>query len=684
MNTTTISKKRLGPRRFHIWGICFAALLIAFSPRHARSNDGAGVEIPDLSILSLSVTCQQNSRLNVDAQISNNGAVDAGPFTVGVYFSADPIITTSDTLFAFSDFVGLTPGIQVAAIGDVFIDLSQLGLAPGTYYVGAVADINNQVVEFDETNNSVLGHTILLPCPGTVTPTPTPGPEVFADLTVSSLSGTCNFDGTIHIESTINNIGAAASGPFDLGFYLSTDSTITTDDTFFGVSTFDVGIAAGDFGRATGDIFVDLVDLGIPPGTYFIGAIADDLSAVVESNEANNTLAGDTLTLPCEESFLVVDFTGGGGNANGWVGGIPAGFGGSTSLTANGLCMTVPELGDNFALWVSPERYVELTDNVVYRSRAFVNTDQTAPNTIPLFFFVYDNFNTGGIGNNFGGFSWVLDVAGGANGIGRAQGRSQFDFYFAPNPIVTPQWTDNAFTPGADAFNDMRFQYRIIDADPNLGTNLDFGTICVSRLEMTAIPRESLAVDSVLYNPPLSTETVFAQANDEVATGGNIVINNTTNQVSYDLPSGTFVRKTLGPFNPNAGADLNLQLYPVVWEANTLYRVQSSIFAQSSILDPVDVIFLAADTATVELGTAQFSTRGSPGGVFDLAASPRLAAATYETYFYSQNATLSPIANTNRLRPLAIFINSGDIAGPASGGDTFIVESLEVQRLVLP
>lgn len=415
-----------------------------------------------------------------------------------------------------------------------------------------------------------------------------------------------------------------------------------------------------------------------------MGILASELATGVTVGNLPNSIAVLGMILDGNSNVAVEDFTQGGGNAHGWIGGALPNFGGSVNVNASGLCMSVPGPGSNGVVWVSPERYIELVTSTIYRVRLTLSTTQHAPDSIPLFLLTYDNFNTGGAGNNMGGIAWILDVDGGAEGIGRTQGRTTYDFYFAPNAITTPQWMSGAFTPAADPINDLRLSFQVIDSNETLLTSQDSGTVCVSRLEVTAIPRGGIGLSSTVFNPPISSSTHFAQARDEAGIGGTATINASAAAARYQLTTQGSAKKTLGPYNPNAGANLNLQLYPVLWEANSLCRERASIRAESAETNPVDAIILAMDTATVELGIEQYTTRGAPGSPMDRAASPKLTAAEYETYFFSQNATASLVPNANRLRPLAIFSNTTELFGDGTGGDAFIVESLAVDKLVTP
>lgn len=526
-----------------------------------------------------------------------------------------------------------------------------------------------------------VGGTIATPTPTpTITPTPTPTPAPECVIFTVTLNGA---------QEVPPNASSAT------GFAVVTVDTVNNmlmyDITFSGLGSMQTDAHIHGFAPPGMEAApVHSIALGSPVmGTWNYDE-ADEpniLAGLTYINIHTQVFAGGEIRgqiangVECDRT---IDFTGGGaGNAQGWIGGAVPGFGGATSIGGFGLCMTVPGPGDNFVLWLSPERYVDLVSSIIYRMRVTLVTDQSDVDAIPLFFLVHDNFNTGGTGNNYGGFSWLLDVDGGAQGIQRPQGRTMFDFFVAPNPINTPQWQAGAFTPMADLENDMRLQIRIIDANSTLLTDADSGTICMPGMQITAVPRVQLAVDSVVFNAPISSATHFAQAFDEMGSGGTATIDDPTNTANYQLPVTGTTRKTLGYFD-GTQLNLNTQLFPAVWEGDTLYRSRARIRASASESDPVDAVLLAFDTTNVELGTTQFSTRGAPGGVMDLVASPKLTAAEYETYFYGQNATASMIPDANRLRPLTFFFNAPELASDGTGGDAFVVEAVEVDKLIVP
>ena len=76
--------------------------------------------------------------------------------------------------------------------------------------------------------------------------------------------------------------------PYLVGWYLSTDTTITTADTQIG-GYCPNGLEAGQTFRFWADAYVPV---NIAPGFYYWGAIADYNESLVETNETNNAATG--------------------------------------------------------------------------------------------------------------------------------------------------------------------------------------------------------------------------------------------------------------------------------------------------------------------------------------------------------------------------------------------------------
>jgi hypothetical protein len=96
----------------------------------------------------------------------------------------------------------------------------------------------------------------------------------------------------ISVSSTIKNQGGGNAGSFNVAFYLSTDGLITTSDTLLGTKAV-TALTAGSSTTVSGSF---TVPSGMAAGKYYVGAIVDSGSAVVESIENNNSKAVGTTT----------------------------------------------------------------------------------------------------------------------------------------------------------------------------------------------------------------------------------------------------------------------------------------------------------------------------------------------------------------------------------------------------
>jgi hypothetical protein len=76
--------------------------------------------------------------------------------------------------------------------------------------------------------------------------------------------------------------------PYLVGWYLSADTTITTDDIQIG-GFCPNGLEAGQTFRFWADVYVPV---NIQGGFYYWGAIADYNESLAETNEANNSATG--------------------------------------------------------------------------------------------------------------------------------------------------------------------------------------------------------------------------------------------------------------------------------------------------------------------------------------------------------------------------------------------------------
>jgi Peptidase family M23/Divergent InlB B-repeat domain/CARDB len=123
-------------------------------------------------------------------------------------------------------------------------------------------------------------------------------------VTVFTAPSTGAIGGQITVSATVANVGAGSVGAYRLGFYLSTDTTITTSDTYLNACDM-AALAAGASQTCTGPI---TIPSSLFPGTYYLGVFADDLGSVGESSRSNNTaysqitLSGPTYTVAVSAS----------------------------------------------------------------------------------------------------------------------------------------------------------------------------------------------------------------------------------------------------------------------------------------------------------------------------------------------------------------------------------------------
>jgi len=98
----------------------------------------------------------------------------------------------------------------------------------------------------------------------------------------------------------VRNDGSAA-GAFSVGFFLSTDAEITSEDILLGQASRPGGLAAGAETSGTNTVPVP-VDLNC--GTFFVGILADDENEVDETDETNNAVASSTEIIGCDAPVI--------------------------------------------------------------------------------------------------------------------------------------------------------------------------------------------------------------------------------------------------------------------------------------------------------------------------------------------------------------------------------------------
>ena len=284
---------------------------------------------PDLVITSVSGLPAQwkdgtDLASNPSVVVRNGGEADAGAFVIGLYASVDQTITTGDIPIGTVSVSALAKDTSTTETIMVSGRFSALGLSPGTYHLGVIADISGQVVESDESNNDDYAnsnpHSITLTPSGANPPTPTPQPN----LGISSVSGLPRQwkDGErFTVFATVQNqgkaevpartassaISSANNATFVTGLYASTDAIITTGDIRIGRAFSFGSLPNGQSVTVSLRIHEKFKDLGLTPGTYYLGVIPDIDGRVNEENEFDNNLYA--MRNPATVSLLASDET---------------------------------------------------------------------------------------------------------------------------------------------------------------------------------------------------------------------------------------------------------------------------------------------------------------------------------------------------------------------------------------
>ena len=214
----------------------------------------------------------------VSYHLYNGGTSTAAPSTSRIYLSTDSTITTSDTVLQTVVFTNsVSAGFFIQDSRTITLPA---GLGSGTYYIGVIADHDNQVVESNENNNA--SSAVAINVTGSVN-----RPDLQAD-TVTLNKSSVAAGGAVTVSYHLYNAGNATAAPSNSRIYLSTDSTITTSDTELQTVVFTNSVSAGFFIQDSQTV---TLPASLGSGTYYIGVIADHNNQVVESNENNNASA---------------------------------------------------------------------------------------------------------------------------------------------------------------------------------------------------------------------------------------------------------------------------------------------------------------------------------------------------------------------------------------------------------
>jgi len=387
--------------------------------------------------------------------------------------------------------------------------------------------------------------------------------------------------------------------------------------------------------------------------------------------------------------------------ANGWTS--DAAIGSASYATASGLCIVTPAVGPTGASigeWISPYALIPLADYAVWRVRLTMSTTQTTAGQVPLWDVYLQNLNTDTNGNATAGDQayvgdfYFIDGAGSANAIkGPTTGLNQFDLWYTPASVMTPQWRSSstgAFAPALSGQTDMRIVFRLLDAGGSYGgAAAANGTICLTGMSIDRFSLNNIKSNTVLYSlNPIVNGINGVSVKDLLGAGSfagaGSIEDFSTNPLTItpaDATNGWITEiTTITPGDTN-NPDLTDPAYgtgaavvdnfPITWQSNTLYQtlVTASAPDATSETNGPDAFRIGYDAKTIEIFGDSYVTTGlankpaMPKTLANGGGSPQ----TYTAFYWSHNATLSTIPNANRLRYRVEVLNTDKYDRPSTG-----------------
>jgi hypothetical protein len=246
----------------------------AFRTVSSGSSGGGNSSRADLTVQNAHVddtSVRVGDKVEVSWEIKNVGAADAAKSVAGVYLSRDATWDNSDLRVGDDSTTSLGRGKVDNAENDDFVVPKGLS---GQWYVLVVADDKRAVTEGSESNN-VWSQRI------TISEGKRPDLVIQnADINDDRVSP----GQKVRVEWDAKNLGGAEAAKSDTHVYLSRDKVLSGSDRFLddnALGTMKVGAKDSEYASVK-------IPLGVSPGGYYIGIVADAGDDVTEMNESNN------------------------------------------------------------------------------------------------------------------------------------------------------------------------------------------------------------------------------------------------------------------------------------------------------------------------------------------------------------------------------------------------------------
>ncbi|MCY2954351.1 MAG: C39 family peptidase [Planctomycetota bacterium] len=227
--------------------------------------------------------------------VENYGGQNAGASTIKFYLSSNDIITTSDTYLGSAAFAALNA--YDGRSGSVTLSLPAAPPAGftevDTIYVGLIVDANDNVSEGAENNNAAGNAEARDSCMGVNVAYDPVTVSTKADLVGTQFKldmSILNF-GSTEASFKVANQGKTNAGSFQIKFYFSSNTFVSTGDTLLATRTIS-SLAAGATYSSTISLTVPTTAPVVGDNQYTVGMIIDAADAVPEDDEGNNSNEG--------------------------------------------------------------------------------------------------------------------------------------------------------------------------------------------------------------------------------------------------------------------------------------------------------------------------------------------------------------------------------------------------------
>ncbi len=238
--------------------------------------------VPDLRITESALglpAVQAGDALPIQSTIANAGSGAAEATQLQYFLSRDVVLDEYDKQVSFDNIEPLGLGGSRVESADLRITANTTG---GIWYVILVLDLENTVVEEDESNNQLaLPVEVLVDSPDAVKPD-----FVSENITLSAAAGLAGEQIAVTVD--VRNVGPlAADVASRLKYYLSTDDVFDPADKYLNYDSVPALASQG--------VSAEGANLRIPSetadGNYFFIFVVDDTNVVDEQFETNNAVA---------------------------------------------------------------------------------------------------------------------------------------------------------------------------------------------------------------------------------------------------------------------------------------------------------------------------------------------------------------------------------------------------------